>query len=208
MNIFWLFQKGGICMPFIIICSLLALTIFIERFSYLRKIKRETANFILQIRVLLRAGKKTEALSFCEETKTPIGEIFKAGIAKSEASREEIKETIENAGNQSIPALERYMGGLSTIGTITPLLGFLGTVMGMVKVFMKIENMGGQVNASVLAGGIWEALLTTVAGLIVAIPTLVGYNYLVTKVNNFVLEMEKSSSELVEMLSRGAENEI
>ncbi|MFH1613376.1 MAG: MotA/TolQ/ExbB proton channel family protein [bacterium] len=207
-NIFWIFEKGGICMPFIMISSLFALTIFIERFYYLRKIKKETVDFILQIRIYLKANKKIEALAICESSKSPVAQIFKSGISKSDKNREEIKESILDTGNQVVPVLERYMRALATIGTIAPLLGFLGTVLGMVKVFMKIESMGGQVNASVLAGGIWEALLTTVAGLIVAIPTLVGYNYLISNVNKFVLDMEKSSSELVEFLSKGKENEV
>lgn len=207
-SIFWIFEKGGICMPFILICSLAALTIFIERFFYLRKIKKDTIDFILQIRIFLKADKKIEALAFCESSKSPVAQIFKTGISKNDKNREEIKEAILDTGNQVIPVLEKYLRALSTIGTVAPLLGFLGTVLGMVKVFMKIENMGGQVNASVLAGGIWEALLTTVAGLIVAIPTLVAYNYLISNINTFVLDIEKSSGELVEFLSKGKENEV
>lgn len=200
MKILWIFQKGGICMPFIFLCSIIGLAIFIERAYFLRKIRINIEDFILQIRTLLKAKQNDEAIQLCNETKNPIAEIFKAGILKVNCSKDEIKEAIEDAGNHTIPVLERYMGTLATIGTVAPLLGFLGTVLGMVKVFMKIENMGGQVNASVLAGGIWEALLTTVAGLIIAIPVLIGYNFLINRINEFVVEMEKSSSHLVEIL--------
>jgi biopolymer transport protein ExbB len=201
MRFLWIFQKGGFLMPAIFICSLVALAIFLERAYSIRQIRINTEEIITHLRRLLRQKKIKEALEFCNQHSSPVMEVFKAGLLKHAEPRPEIREAIEDAGHHTVPILEKNLDALATIGTVTPLMGFLGTVIGMVKVFMKIESMGGQVNASVLAGGIWEALLTTVAGLVVAIPTLIGYNYLTGKVNSFVAEIEKSSTKFVDILT-------
>jgi len=109
---------------------------------------------------------------------------------------------VESSGKMEVHQLERYLGVLATIAAVAPLLGFLGTVTGMIKAFMRIEALGGNVNASVLAGGIWEALVTTASGLTVGIPVLIFYNYFQGKVDRFVYEMEESSSKLLETLSK------
>jgi biopolymer transport protein ExbB len=128
----------------------------------------------------------------------------KAGILKHDRSRPEIREAIEDAAVGEIPVLEKNLSMLATVAHIAPLLGLLGTVTGMVRAFQVIEQKATAlqpVNPKDLAGGIWEALLTTVFGLCVAIPTYVAYNYFVTKVNGFILEMEKSATDLVNLLA-------
>ncbi len=133
---------------------------------------------------------------------------MKAGILKHDRPKLEIKEAIEDAGVHEVPRLERRLGILSTIAHISPLLGLLGTVTGMVRSFQVIQEKATSLNPvspADLAGGIWEALITTVAGLVVAIPALVAYNYLVSVVDNFVTEMESSATDLVNILSTRGE---
>ncbi|MCM8800262.1 MAG: MotA/TolQ/ExbB proton channel family protein, partial [Candidatus Omnitrophica bacterium] len=144
-------------------------------------------------------------IQLCDEAKNPIANILKAGILKFDRSREQIKEAIEEASLYEIPILEKNLSMLATIAHISPLLGLLGTVTGMVRCFYTIQiktSSFNPVSAADLAGGIWEALLTTVFGLMVAIPTFVAYNYLVSRLNNIILEMEKASTELVNFLSQ------
>lgn len=196
--------KGGPLMWPIIMCSVIAFAVFLERMWYLRSAKIDTGKFMKDISYKVRSNKVMEAVDMCNSTKGPIAHILKSGIMKYDKPRDEIKEAIEDAGVHEVPLLERNIGVLATIAHIAPLLGLLGTVTGMVRAFQVIEvkAMGMvPVNPGDLAGGIWEALITTVGGLSVAIPTYVVYNYLVNRVDNLVLDMEKSATELVNLLS-------
>lgn len=196
--------KGGPIMGLIILCSVIAFAVFLERVWYLRNAQIDTNRFMKEISNKLKTNKVMEALDMCNITKGPIARILKAGIIKHDRSRQEIKEAIEDAGVHEVPSLERNLGVLATIAHISPLLGLLGTVVGMLKAFQVIEEKATSmipINPGDLAGGIWEALITTVAGLSVAIPTYVVYNYLVSKVDSFVVEMEKSATELVNLLT-------
>ena len=197
-----LMSKGGIIMWPILICSILALAIAIERFYSLRRVSIDMREFMDVIRTALRRNRMQEAVQICDEADAPIARIIKAGLLRYNRSKEDIREAIEDAGQLEIPRLERYLTALSTCAHVTPLLGLLGTVQGMIKCFATIENKQGQVNPSDLAEGIANALITTFTGLFVAIPTLVVYNYLVARVDTMVLEMEVSSSELVDALTR------
>ena len=197
-----LMSKGGIIMWPILICSIVALAIAIERFYSLRRVSIDTREFMDIIRTALRRNRLQEAVQICDETDAPIARIIKAGLLKYNRSKEDIREAIEDAGQLEVPRLERYLTALSTCANIAPLLGLLGTVQGMIKCFATIENKQGQVNPSDLAEGIANALITTFTGLSVAIPTLVVYNYLMTRVDNMILEMEVGSSELVDALTR------
>ncbi len=198
---FGFIAKGGILMIPIILCSVLALAIIIERFYSLHRAQINTQAFMARIREVLKRNKIMEAIQVCEDTPGPIAQILKAGILKYDRGKEEIKEAIDDAGRHEVPRLEKYFNVLSTIIAVAPLLGFLGTVSGMIRAFMSIQEKGGAVNPGDLASGIWAALLTTAAGLSVAIPILVVYNYLVSRVDGFVLDMEKSATDLVEILS-------
>ncbi|MBF0215642.1 MAG: MotA/TolQ/ExbB proton channel family protein [Candidatus Omnitrophica bacterium] len=207
-----LFLKGGPLMFFILICSIIALAVIIERVLYLRQAQINTASFMEEISAILKRNKVLDAIDLCNATPGPIAKIMKAGILKHDRSRAEIKEAIEDAGIHEVPRLEKNIKVIATIAQIAPLLGFLGTVTGMVKAFQVIEQKAAAfvpVNPGDLAGGIWEALITTVAGLTVAIPTYVAYNFLVSKVDGFVLEMEKSATDLVHILiSKREDDEI
>ena len=171
---------------------------------YLRKIQIDTRQFLNRILDKMRRHQIKEALEICETRKNPISRILKAGILKYDRGRQQIKEAIEDSALYEEPNLEKNMTILATVAHISPLLGLLGTVVGLVRCFQVIQEkstMFQPVSPGDLAGGIWEALLTTVAGLVVAIPAFVAYNYLVSRINNFILEMEKASTELVNFLA-------
>ncbi|MDP2923156.1 MAG: MotA/TolQ/ExbB proton channel family protein [Candidatus Omnitrophota bacterium] len=204
MSVWQVFLAGGPVMWPILLCSIFALAIILEKFWHLHKIKIDTQEFLNNILDKMKRHQIKEALQICENTKSPISHILKAGILKYDRTRAQIKEAIEDASLYEIPRLEKNLTTLATIAHISPLLGLLGTVTGMVRCFQTIQAKATSfhpVSPGDLAGGIWEALLTTVAGLIVAIPTFVAYNYLVSRINNFILEMEKASTELVNFLT-------
>ncbi|MBU1006541.1 MAG: MotA/TolQ/ExbB proton channel family protein [Candidatus Omnitrophica bacterium] len=202
---FELIQKGGPVMYPIILCSVIVFAIVIERFYHLYRAKIDTKDFMSNIEITIKRNRIAEAIKICDNTPGPIAHIVKAGIIKHDRNRQEIRESIEDAGHQEVPRLEKNISLLATIAHIAPLLGLLGTVTGMVRAFQIIQEKSASLNPvspGDLAGGIWEALLTTVAGLIVAIPTVVAYNYLVNRVEDFVLEMERSSTDVINMLSQ------
>ncbi len=204
--------KGGPLMYPIILCSVIALAVFIERLWCLRRAEINTGEFMEDIAETLRRNKIMEAIDKCNAMPGPIARILKAGILKHDRPRTDIKEAIEDAAVHEVPQLEKNLSVLATIAHVTPLLGLLGTVTGMLRAFQVIEQKATAlvpVNPADLAGGIWEALITTVAGLSIAIPAYVAYNFLVTKVGGFVLEMEKSATDLVNILgSKREEDEI
>lgn len=205
-----LVYKGGPLMIVILLCSVIAVAIVIERLWHLKRAQINTEGFMENISRILKRNKILDAIDMCNATPGPIAHILKAGILKHDRARLEIKEAIEDAGLHEVPRLEKNLSALATIAHITPLLGLLGTVAGMVRAFQVIEQKATAivpVNPGDLAGGIWEALITTVAGLTVAIPTYVAYNFLVSKVDGFVLEMEKSATDLVNILGMKREDD-
>lgn len=197
-------QKGGPIMWPILLCSVVAFAIVVERLVQLRKAQIDTKVFMEQISKSLKRNKIMEALELCDRTPGPIAHILKAGILKHDRPRAEVRESIEDASIHEVPRLEKNLPVLATVAHIAPLLGLLGTVTGMVAAFQVIENKASglnPINPGDLAAGIWEALLTTVAGLCVAIPTFVAYNYLVSRVDGFVLDMERSATDLLNILA-------
>jgi len=204
MNLWQVVSAGGPVMWPILLCSVFAVAIIIEKFWHMRKISIDTHDFLNNILDKMKRHQIKEALEVCDSTKSPVSRILKAGILKYDRPRPQIKEAIEDASLYEVPKLEKNLSALATIAHISPLLGLLGTVTGMVRCFQTIQakaTIFHPVSPGDLAGGIWEALLTTVAGLIVAIPTFVAYNYLVSRINNFILEMEKAATELVNFLT-------
>jgi biopolymer transport protein ExbB len=204
MSLLQIFLAGGPMMWPILICSIFASALILERSWYLYRINKGTQEFLADILDKIKRHQIKEALQFCDNTKHPLSHILKSGILKYDRPRSQIKEAIEDASLYQIPKLEKNMAALATISHIAPLLGLLGTVTGMVRVFQAIQAKTAALHPftpSDLAGGIWEAMLTTVAGLLVAIPAFVAYNYLVSRINNIILEMEKASTELVNFLT-------
>lgn len=205
-------QKGGPIMWPILLCSVIAFAVVVERLLRLRQEQIDTKSFMEQISKSLKRNKIMEALDLCDRTGGPIASILKAGILKHDRSRSEIREAIEDASIHEVPRLERNLPVLATVAQVAPLLGLLGTVTGLVQAFQVIESKAtalNPVNPGDLAGGIWEALLCTTFGLCVAIPAYVAYNYLVSRVDGFVLDMERSATDLLTLLGeKREENEV
>jgi biopolymer transport protein ExbB len=203
MNFWQLLIAGGPVMWPIIICSVVALAIFLERLIYFKSIKINTQQFLEGILEQIKRHQIKEALQLCDKVSHPMAHILKAGILKYDRPRSQIKESMEDASLYEIPKLEKNLPALATIAHICPLLGLLGTATGMVRCFQAISAKAAifdTIAMSDLSGGIWEALLTTVAGLVVAIPAYLVYNYLASLVNNAILEMDKAAAELINFL--------
>jgi len=192
-------MKGGFLMWPILLCSVISVTIILERLYKLHRARIKIPNILSRVKNFLKEGKADEALKLCESVNDPVAHILAIGIRIRKRSIEEQEKMIFRAGSRIIRQLEKNLSGLAIIGNITPLLGLLGTVTGMIKAFIKIQELGGRVDASVLAGGIWEALITTAAGLSVAIPTLVAYHYFESKVDNIGARMKDGAGEFLEI---------
>jgi len=203
LNVLKILSKGGWLIFPILLCSLIMIAVVIERFLTLRKARINTAGFTMRIRGALSDGDVDRARGICDRAKGPLAAVVKAGLEKYGARRSEVREILESAGNAEVFYLERYLGVLATIAGVAPLIGFLGTVTGMIRAFMDIQALGGNVNADVLAGGIWEAMVTTAAGLTVGIPALILYNYFVGKVQRIVFDIEICSDQLLDLLAGG-----
>lgn len=196
---FELIKSGGWLMLPIIACSIAAMAICFERVWFLKKDRVLPAGLLAEVFELIRSEEMTpERLRAIAES-SPLGTIIVAGIRNARHGREVMKDSIEEAASQVIHEMERYLNSLGTIAAITPLLGLLGTVIGMIKVFTEIMIQGTG-NANVLAGGISEALITTAAGLSIAIPALAMHRYLQRRVQTLVLTMEQEAVKLVEVL--------
>jgi len=194
------FLKGGLLMWPILLCSIITIAIVIERYFVLRQASVNVPRFMIQIRELMKKGDIVEAINYCSEINSPIANIVRKGLSKYQFGMERIKESIESAGKQEIYKLEKGLSVLATISGVAPLLGFLGTVTGMISAFMRIESLGGNASPSDLAGGIWEALLTTAFGLSVGIIAYLFYNYFVTRINELISEMEITTTDFIDVL--------
>ena len=196
---FELVKAGGWLMLPIIACSVIALAIIIERLWVLRSQRVVPDNLVAQVWQMHRNGQLTNAHLTAIRDGSPLGRMLYAGLINRNNSREVMKETIEEAGRQVVHELERYLNTLGTVASISPLLGLLGTVIGMIKVFAAITTAGVG-NPTVLAGGISEALITTAAGLSVAIPSLMFHRYLSGRVERLVVRMEEEALKMVEVM--------
>ncbi|MES9871437.1 MAG: MotA/TolQ/ExbB proton channel family protein [Sedimenticola sp.] len=196
---FELVKAGGWLMLPIIACSIVALAIVIERLWALRRERVAPENLVAQIWQMHRKDNLTNAHVLTVQEGSALGRILAAGLMNRQHSREIMKESIEEVGRQVVHELERYLNTLGTIASITPLLGLLGTVIGMIKVFSVITTAGVG-NPTVLAGGISEALITTAAGLSVAIPSLMFHRYFSGRVEQLVVVMEEQALKMVEVM--------
>lgn len=188
-------------MHLISVTLVLMIYVVIEKLLVLRRARANVKEFIINVKAMIKSGNIPEIIDYCNSYNTPISRIFKQGLLKHNLGDEKIREAIEMAGRSEVFLLEKRLNLLATIAGIAPLLGFLGTVTGMINAFMTIQALGGVVSPSDLAGGIWEALLTTAYGLIVGIPAYVFYNYFVTRINRLVHEIEVAATEFIEILS-------
>ncbi|MCP3868246.1 MAG: MotA/TolQ/ExbB proton channel family protein [Gammaproteobacteria bacterium] len=203
---FELVKAGGWLMLPIIACSVVAMAIIIERLWTLRSKRVVPGNLVAHVWQMHRKGLLNKKRITSIRNGSPLGRILSAGLVNRHHSREIMKESIEDTGRQVVSELERFLNTLGTIASITPLLGLLGTVIGMIKVFSAITTAGVG-NPTVLAGGISEALITTAAGLSVAIPSLMFHRYFGGRVQRLVVKMEEESLKMVEVMQGEREQE-
>lgn len=200
MSFFEILSQGGLLMIPLFILSILAIYVIAERWRTLNNSKMDINNMLNNIETLLKSGSQQRAIQYCEEFDKPLARILKAGIRRLGRPIGDIEQAIQNAGKKEIYSLETRMNWLATIAGVAPLIGFTGTVTGMIRAFMDIQSLQGNVNPSVLAGGIWEALITTAAGLIVGIIAYGFYNFLIGKINRMVFELENASADFIDLL--------
>jgi len=200
MSFFEILTQGGLLMIPLFILSVLAIYVIAERWRTLENSKMDIAAMLNNIESLLKSGSQQRAIQYCEEFDKPLARILKSGIRRLGRPIRDIEESIRNAGKKEIFYLEKRMNWLATIAGVAPLIGFTGTVTGMIRAFMDIQSLQGNVNPSVLAGGIWEALITTASGLIVGIIAYGFYNFLLGKINRMVFELENASADFIDLL--------
>ena len=193
--------QGNLVLWVIIACSILAFTIFIERFLHLRSAEINTDQFVLDIRKAIQNDNITEALTVCENTPGPLPKIVSSGLMKQDRDQQHIEQSMETAGLVEIAKLEKNAKTLSIIAHITPLIGLLGTVLGFIRAFSEMRQAGlMDISATRIGEAMEFALTTTAAGLVVAIPTIVAYNYITSRIQRFVLEMQTISPEIVDLI--------
>lgn len=194
----WFFKGGPVMIP-IIILSVASSILIIERFKYLKKMAYNTDEFMNSLEQFIKKNKKTDAIHYCQKTPGPIAKMMNAGFSVVSKGKEVIKETIHEVVLEEIPKLEKNLSTISILASISPMLGLLGTVIGMIRSFNVIA-LQGTGDPQALAGGISEALITTEAGLIIAIPLLFLYNMLSDRVNKLTTEMERSSIKFINQM--------
>lgn len=202
MSLMAILIKGGYLMIALAICSVVAVIFIIERFFFFKRVAVDKLTFLTNFRNAMSSG-VTTAREVCRKTRGAIPDILNYGFEHFERGEDAMRRRMEARAQRRIHEAERYLGALATIVGIAPLIGFLGTVIGMIKAFMKIEFLGGNVNASVLAGGIWEALITTAAGLAVGIVVYVFYNHFVGRVERLSQEISEVTEEALHIFYSG-----
>ncbi len=185
----------------ILIASATAIAVFIERVLYCHRAQINSTEFLNGMRTVLKRDNVLEALSICDATPGPVARLVKTAILNRDHGRERVREALEEAGLAEVPRLEVKLSLLATIAQLAPLMGLLGTVLGFIKIFQKLQDSGLTANVGILSEGVWQALICTAAGLALSIPCHAGYNYLVNRVNDIVLDMEKSATEIVNIVS-------
>lgn len=195
---------GGPMIWVIVFASAVAIAVFVERVLHYHRAQINSMEFLNGVRNVLKRENVVEALSICDATPGPVARLVKVAILNRDRGREGVREALEEAGLVEVPPLEEKLNLLATIAQIAPLLGLLGTALGFIRVFSRLQNQGAMANVQQLSGGIWEALICTAAGLAVAIPCYAAYNYLVSRVNAIVLDMEKAATEIVNIVTEPA----
>lgn len=208
MTAFWaLVQRGGYVMYPIGICSVVALWVFIERFWQFRRASIDAAEFAGGIRNLIRSRRITESITLCKETPGPVAAVIHTALLCHGQAREKIEDAVERTARYELPRLEHHLAVLGTLARVAPLLGLLGTITGMIDTFQVIQAQAPFIQPAELAKGIWESLLTTAFGLVVAIPCHLAYDYLSSRVRAFAADMDRSAADIVDVLTEGHADE-
>ena len=193
-------QKGGPLMWLILFCSVLAGAVFLERVTYFHRATIRVGEFLRGLANLIQQRRFADALHEAAGTPGPVARVIQAVILRHEAPRGELKEIAQEAGQLEVPRLERRLAMLATVAFTTPLLGLLGTITGLIDAFINLSSQSGFTTSTDLASGIYQALLTTAAGLVVAIPGAVAYGYLNSRVNTLLHDMERAGIEIVNLI--------
>ena len=204
INVIDLAFKGGWIMVVLLLLSLMAIYIFIQRLMVIRRAGKEDESFMNRIKDYIHDGKVDSALNLCRQTHTPSARMIEKGITRLGRPMNDVLVAIENVGNLEVAKLEKGFPLIATTAAGAPMLGFLGTVTGMVRAFFDMANAGTNVDVTLLSRGIYEALVTTVGGLVVGIIALFAYNYLVSQVDNVVNKMEARTMEFMDLLNEPA----
>jgi biopolymer transport protein ExbB len=202
---FSLIVKGGLIMIPIILGSIIALAIVLERLWTLWRIRLNFQQFAQEIFLFIERGQFQKALERCERVSHPLGYVFRLGILNRNLRRQEIESMMEREGDEQIQYLEQYLGALLIVIGVEPMLGFLGTIIGLIRAFMAWEQLGSNITVSALASGIYQAMVTTAAGLSIAIPAYILYHLIMGKIKGHAQEMTYYGNELVDILVRSRE---
>jgi biopolymer transport protein ExbB len=200
-----LLAYGGPVIWLILIAAATAAVVFIERALFCHRSQINSAEFLNGVRTVVKRGNVVEAIAICDATAGPVARLVKAAILHREQGRDRVREAVEEAGLIEVPRLEEKLNLLATIAQISPLLGLFGTIVGFMQVFAGLQqsglyaHIGGGPDS--LAAGIWQSLICAAGGIAVAIPAHAGYNYLVSRVNKIVLDMERAAAEIVNIVT-------
>lgn len=200
-SIFYLNSNWNIILFVLAGCSVVAFTIFVERMIFLYRSEIDTNKFIVMLRPAIKEGNIVKAIEICEETGGPVSRIVKSGLIRHHREKRDIENAMEMTGLTEISRLEKNAKIISIIASVAPLIGLLGTVLGFIQAFGEMRLSGlVDISATQIGAAMEYALVTTAAGLVVAIPALITYNYLVSRIESFVLEIQTTSSEIVDLL--------
>ena len=198
--------KGGWLMLVLLILSIMAIYIFGNKWWMIRKAGKIDKNFMKDIHDLIYEGKSKSAMALCQKYDSPVARLVEKGVERIGRPLTDIQTAVENMGNVEVARLEKGLPMLATIAGGAPMIGFLGTVTGMIRAFFEMANAGNNIDITLLSGGIYEAMVTTVGGLFVGIIAYFGYNFLTSQISNLVFKMERATIEFIDMLHEPSEN--
>jgi len=198
-------SKGGWLMIVLLLLSILAIYIFGNKYWLIRKAGKMDKNFMNDIHDLIHDGKIKSAIELCQQYDSPIARLVEKGIERIGRPLQDIQTAVENMGNVEVARLEKNLPMLATIAGGAPMIGFLGTVTGMIRAFFNMSTAGNNIDITLLSGGIYEAMVTTVGGLFVGIIAYFGYNFLTSQISNLVFKMENTTIEFIDMLHEPSE---
>ncbi len=198
-------SKGGWLMIVLLVLSVMAIYIFGSRWWLIRKAGQIDANFMNDIHDFIHDGKIRQAIDLCQKYDSPVARLVEKGIDRIGRPLQDIQTAVENTGSVEVARLEKGLPMLATIAGGAPMIGFLGTVTGMIQAFFRMSTAGNNIDITLLSGGIYEAMVTTVGGLFVGIIAYFGYNFLTSQISNLVFKMERTTIEFIDMLHEPSE---
>ncbi len=203
-----LLADGGPMLWVILFAGVAGLVVFIERALHCHRSQINSAEFLNGVRTVIKRDNLVEAISICDATPGPVARLVKTAILNRDFGRERVRESLEETGLSEVPRLEKHLDLLATIAQLAPLLGLLGTVLGFIKTFTTLQSQALYANSNLMAAGVGQALICCAAGLAVAIPVHAGYNYLVSRVNAIVTDMERTANEIVNIVTENGHDQL